>query len=394
MSFDVEQARADTPGCADVAYLNNAGASLPPTVVLETVVEHLRLEARVGGYVAADLVAERLADVRRSVARLVGASPDEIAFAENASRAWGTGLAALGPALRPGDRILVSHSEYGGNVVAALHLAERTGARVEVVPDDEDGALSVSALATMLDDRVRAVAVSWVPTQGGLVNPVGRVGELLRGHGAAYLVDATQAVGQLAVDVDEVGCDLLCATGRKYLRAPRGTGFLYVRREWIERLDPPVLDVHGAPWIATDRYELLADARRFETWETSVANRLGLGAAADYALAWGPAAIESRVRRLGAALRDRLDTVPGLRLLDLGTDHAALVSFTVAGIEAHDLAAHLRGAGVTVGVSTVDFARLDLEARGLDALVRASPHYYNREDELDRLAAAIEARRP
>jgi selenocysteine lyase/cysteine desulfurase len=391
-AIDVQRARADTPGCAHVVHLNNAGASLPPTPVLDAVVRHLELEARVGGYAAADATADRREQVYASVARLIGARPDEIALVENATRAWDLAFYSL--RLGPGDRVLTSRSEYASNVIAMLQVAQRTGASVEVVPDDEHGQLSVDALRDLLDGEggghVRLVAVGWIPTQGGLVNPVAEIGAVTREAGVPYLLDACQAVGQLVVDVGAVGCDLLSATGRKYLRAPRGTGFLYVRRELVESLEPPFLDVHSARWAAADRIEIRADARRFETWECSHACRLGLGAAVDYALALGGPAIEARVLLLGEELRSRLRAVAGLRIHDLGERRCGIVTFTIGGVDPFDLAARLRTEGINISVSTIDFARFDFEARGLEAVARASVHYYNTEDELDRLVSAVQ----
>ncbi len=387
--IDVARVRADTPGCRDVVHLNNAGAALPTRPVLDTVIEHLELEARVGGYMAGDLVAERSTAVYASVASLLGAAPTEIALVENATRAWDMVAYSLGASFRPGDRILTSGAEYASNVIGLLQLARRTGATVEFVPDDESGQLSVNALRDMLDERVRLVAMSWIPTQGGLVNPAAAVGAVTRAAGVPYLLDACQAVGQLPIDVDALGCDFLSATGRKYLRAPRGTGLLYVRREWIERLDPPFLDVHAAQWVAGDDVVARDDARRFESWERSVANQLGLGAAVDYALALGLDAIATRVVGLAASLREQLASVPGVTLHDRGVDQCGIVTFTVDGVGEHELAASLREQGINISVSTIDFARHDFEARGLTAVARASVHYYNTDDELTRLVDAV-----
>ncbi|MEX1008475.1 MAG: aminotransferase class V-fold PLP-dependent enzyme [Acidimicrobiia bacterium] len=388
-TIDVERVRADTPGCRDVVHLNNAGASLPPRIVVDTVIEHLELEARIGGYAAGDAVAERSAAVYSSVAALVGADPDEIALIENATRAWDMVFYALAARFEPGDRILTSRSEYASNVIAFLQASRRTGALVEVVPDDEHGQLSVDALREMLDDRARLVAISWIPTQGGLVNPAAEVGAVTHDAGVPYLLDACQAAGQLPIDVDVLGCDFLSATGRKYLRGPRGTGLLYVRREWIERLEPPFLDVHAARWVRDDAIEIRDDARRFETWEHSVASELGLGAGVDYALALGVNAIAERVTMLGDVLRARLNTVPGLTLHDRGLEQCGIVTFTVEHEDPFTLAARLRTDGINISVSTIDFARYDLGARNLDAVARASVHYYNTEEELDRFVAAL-----
>jgi len=392
--IDVEQARAATPGCVDVVHLNNAGASLPTRRVLDTVIEHLELEARVGGYAAADAVAERSAAVYESVATLLGAGRHEIALVESATRAWDMAFYALASTFRAGDVVLTSRSEYASNALAYLQTARRHGIAVEVIPDDEHGALSVDALHERLhrdDGRVRLVAISWIPTQGGLVNPAAAIGDLAREHGVPYLLDACQAVGQLPVDVDALGCDFLSATGRKYLRAPRGTGFLYVREEWIEELEPPFVDVHAARWTGPDTFEVRDDARRFESFEHSVAGRLGLGAAVDEALAWGADAIAARIVSLAASLRERLLRVPGVVLRDLGREHCGIVTFTVDGVDPFSLAARLRQRQVNIGVSTVDFARYDLGARGLDAVARASVHYYNTDDELDRFMTELES---
>ncbi len=391
--IDVDRARAETPGCRDVAHFNNAGASLPTRATLDTVIAHLEYEARVGGYAAADAVAERSAAVYASVASLVGAVPDEIALVESATRAWDAVAYALGASFQPGDRILTSRAEFASNVIGLLQLARRTGARVEVVPDDDVGQLSVDALHEMLDVRVRLVAMSWIPSQGGLVNPAAAVGAVTRDAGVPYLLDACQAAGQLPIDVDTLGCDFLSGTGRKYLRGPRGTGFLYVRRDWIARLDPPFLDVHAARWAPGDALVVRDDARRFESWEHSVANRLGLGAAVDQALALGVDAIAARVIALGTSLREQLATVPGLTLQDRGVERCGIVTFTVDGVDVYELAARLRAQRVNIGVSTIDFARYDFESRGLEAVARASVHYYNSDEELARLVDAV-ARAP
>lgn len=389
--IDVARARADTPGCGDVVHLNNAGAALPTRTVLDTVIDHLELEARVGGYMAADLVTERSNAVYASVASLVGASADEIALVENATRAWDMVAYSLGASFAPGDRVLTSRAEYASNVIGLLQLAHRTGASVEVVPDDDEGQLSVDALDELLDDRVRLVAMSWIPTQGGLVNPAAAVGAVTRAAGVPYLLDACQAAGQLPIDVDALGCDFLSATGRKYLRAPRGTGFLYVRRGWLDRLDPPFLDVHAAQWAPGDDVVVRADARRFESWERSVANQLGLGRAVDYALELGLDDIAERVIALAASLREQLADVPGLTLHDRGVDRCGIVTFTVDGVDVYELAASLRAQHVNISVSTIDFARYDFEARGLTAVARASVHYYNTEEELTRLVDSVTA---
>ncbi|MCL2583694.1 MAG: aminotransferase class V-fold PLP-dependent enzyme [Streptosporangiales bacterium] len=386
--FDVERARRDTPGTARVAHLNNAGSALPPAAVTDAVIDHLRLEAETGGYEAAYAVRGRLGEVYESIARLVGARTDEIAVVENATRAWDMAFYSL--PFGPGDRILTARAEYASNAIAYLQTARRTGAVVEVVDNDPSGQLSVEDLrARVARGGVKLISMTHVPTQGGLVNPAEEVGAVAREEGIPFLLDACQSVGQLPVDVERIGCDMLSATGRKFLRGPRGTGFLYVRRSLLEKLEPPFLDLHAAEWTSPTSYEIRADARRFENWETSVAGKLGLGVAAEYALSWGLDAIAERVRDLGARLRELLREADGVTVHDQGSRLCGIVSFTVNGVPGPEVQDRLRAAGVHVSVSGARSSMFDLPSRGLQEVVRASPHYYNTEDELERLIEAL-----
>jgi selenocysteine lyase/cysteine desulfurase len=288
-----------------------------------------------------------------------------------------------------GDRILTARAEYASNVIAFLQVAERTGAVVEVIPSDETGQISVEALQAMIDDRVKLIAITHVPTNGGLVNPAAAVGQVARAAGVTYLLDACQSVGQMPVDVGEIGCDLLSTTGRKYLRGPRGTGFLYVRRELAQRLQLPFLDLHAAKWVAPDRYETRADARRFENWETNYAGKVGLAVAIDYARNWGITAIWDRVRSLASRLRAELEQIPGVTVRDIGAEQCGIVTFTVEGKGAREMQQALAGRSMNVTTSTVASTRFDMEARGLEEVVRASVHYYNDEAEIERFCEAV-----
>ncbi|WP_437762715.1 aminotransferase class V-fold PLP-dependent enzyme [Sorangium sp. So ce281] len=389
MTMDIAALRRDTPACASVLHFNNAGSSLPPAVVVDTVVEHLRREATLGGYEAEAEAGERLEAVYGAIARLIGAAPGEIALVENATRAWDMAFYSL--RFGPGDRILTARTEYASNYIAFLQVARRTGAEIVPVPSDERGAVSLSALDRLLDERVKLIAVTHVPTNGGLVNPAEEIGRRARSAGVPFLLDACQSVGQLPIDVEAIGCDLLSATGRKYLRGPRGTGFLYVRRALLDRLEPPFLDLHAARWTAPDRYELRPDARRFENWESYVAGRLGLGAAAEYALRLGLPAIRDRVGALAERLRERLSELPGVAVRDLGERRCGIVTFTRAGEDATAIKARLGAQAIHVSVSTASGTLLDFEDRGIPDLVRASVHYYNDESEIDRFVAALAA---
>ncbi|MGY4801546.1 aminotransferase class V-fold PLP-dependent enzyme [Teichococcus aerofrigidensis] len=381
--IDLDLIRAETPAAARRAYLHNAGAALMPAPVLAAQVRHLELEAELGGYAAAAAEAGRLEGVYDSVARLLNAGREEIALVENATVAWQMAFYSL--RFAPGDRILTAEAEYAANYVAFLQVARRTGAEIAVVPSDATGELDTAALEAMIDARVKLIAITWVPTNGGLTNPAAAIGRIARRHGIPYLLDACQAVGQMPVDVEAIGCDMLSATGRKFLRGPRGTGFLYVRRGLLQRLEPPMIDHFAAPWVAREEYRLRDDARRFETWENNYAARAGLGVAVDYALGLGLEAIQARCQALSARLREGLARIPGAVVRDLGRSPSAIVSFTLAGRAARDMVAQAARAGIVIGASEPASTRIDAERRGLGSVLRASPHYYNTEDEIDRL---------
>jgi selenocysteine lyase/cysteine desulfurase len=385
--IDVERARRETPGCAHVVHFNNAGSALPPARVVDAVIEHLRLEARIGGYEAAAVSRDAVERVYHAAAELLHCAPDEIAIVENATRAWDMAFYAV--PLGPGDRILTAVAEYGSNYLAYLQVARRTGARVDVVPNDETGQISIDALRRAIDDRVKLISITHVPTNGGLVNPAAAVGRVAREASVPYLLDACQSVGQMPIDVDAIGCDVLSVTGRKFLRGPRGTGFLYVRRAFLERLEPPFLDVHAARWTAPDRYEIRADARRFENWETNHATKLGLAVAIDYALEWGLQAIRDRVYGLAARLRERLSAMPGITVRDLGAEQCGIVTFTVDGRSPADVKASLAQRAINVTVSSRSSTLLDMDARGLPDVVRASVHYYNTDGEIELFCRAL-----
>ncbi|ATQ31207.1 aminotransferase class V-fold PLP-dependent enzyme [Rhodococcus ruber] len=385
--LDLQRARRDTPGCFDRVFLDSAGSSLPPTPVLETTVAHLRREAEVGGYVAAAERADDLAAVKTSIARLIGAEAPSIALVESATRAWASFFYSV--PLRAGDRILLTRSEYASNAVSALQRARATGATVETMPTDALGRIDVDALTRTLDERVKLVSVVHAPTNGGLVNPVREVADAAHAVGALVLLDACQSVGQLPVSVPEFDVDALSATGRKWLRGPRGTGFLYVRPRLVTELEPAVLDLHSAQWTAPGEYRLADDATRFELWETNVAARLGLGAAVDYLLDLGVDAVTEAVAYRAEHLREGLGRIPGVAVRDLGKEHSGIVSFTVDGWEPPRLREALAAEAITVTVSGRGSTLLEMSARRLESVVRASPHYFVSPADVDRFLAAV-----
>lgn len=385
--IDLERVRADTPAVEDRVFLNHAGASPSPRPVLDVVTGHLAEEARLGGYEAAERRAADVDVARSSVAGLIGAAPEEVAFATSATDAWERAFWSF--PWRSGDVVLTGRAEYVTNAVNLLVARDRFGVEIRIVDDDEHGQIDLDDLERHLSDPdVRLMSLAHVPTAGGLVNPAGHVGARCRAAGVPFLLDACQSAGQRVLDVDELGCDLLVATGRKYLRGPRGTGFLFVRSELAERLTP--LGSGRADWTDATSYLWPDGARRFESFERSIAGVLGLEAAVDYALGLGLDAIEARVTGLAEHLRDGLGAIDGVIVRDLGVERCGIVTFTVDGVDPAAVRSRLAVDDVHVWVTDAAHARLDLDERGIDTMVRASVHYLNTTDELDRTVELVE----
>ncbi|GAA2984281.1 aminotransferase class V-fold PLP-dependent enzyme [Actinokineospora diospyrosa] len=383
----VELAQADTPAAVSQVFLDSAGSSLPPRPVVDEVVAHLRREAEVGGYRAYEERLEELEEGYGLTAEFFGCDPDEIAFTDSASRSWLALLDAV--PLGPGDRILTTEVEYGGNAIALLNLAQQAGATVELVPSGADGVLDLQALRDTLDERVKLVSLVHVPTNGGVVSPVAAAAAAAKEVGALVLLDACQSIGQLPVTFAGTGADMITGTGRKWLRGPRGTGLLAVRRAALAQLKPRLIDLQGATWTGPDKIDIRADARVFELWENPVAERLGLLVALRYALDLGLDRIAATVTARADQLRAGLAALPRVTVRDLGSAPSGIVSFTVDGMAPEAVKAALAERDITVTVSRVTSTRYDMTRRGLEQVVRASPHYFVADGQVDRAVDAV-----
>jgi len=386
--IDIEKIRAETPGIEFSTHLLACGSSLMPNNVVDAITQHTQLEALMGGYEAEAKKADELNNIYDIVAKHIGANSYEIALMENSTVAWSHAFYAL--PLNSGSKILTSEAEYAANYVAFLQRAKRDNLIIDIVPSDESGTLDINALESMVDEEVGLIAISWIPTNGGLVNPAEKVGQIAKKYNIPYLLDACQAAGQMSIDVEKIGCDFLAATGRKFLRGPRGTGFLYIKDKWLSIIEPVMIDHFGAPWVSKNTYELRKDARRFETWENSYALRIGLGEAITYAEEIGIDLIHERVQLLARLNRKLLSEVKNVQVRDIGTEQCGIISFSIEEEKnPKKIVDQMSEAGFTIGSVDPESTLIDSEKRKLPTLLRMAPHYYNTEEEIEKAVKQI-----
>ena len=389
--MDIERYRSDTPGCSHRVHLNNAGSGLMPSPVINAITSHIKLESEIGGYEAQDAQGDAIAAAYRSVAKLVGTTTANIAFTENATASFVQALSAI--SFESGDVILTTRNDYASNQIQFLSLQARLGVQVIRAPDNLQGGVDVAAMAELIHKHEpRLVCVTQVPTNSGLEQDVNAIGEACREAGVIYLVDACQSVGQLPIRVQDMRCDFLAATARKFLRGPRGSGFLFVSDRILEqRLEPLFIDMHGASWTSENSYESVDTAKRFENWEFAWAQVLGTGAAADYAISAGVDNIRRRVEGLVRRLREALSSVDKVRVLGNDEELCGIVTVTVDGHDPYEIVTALRAQGINVSAQGREYAVIDYDKKNVAAALRISPHYYNTESEIDQVVAAIES---
>lgn len=387
--MDIDQIRKDTSGCEAVIHFNNAGASLVPRQVADAIRNYTTEEEHTGGYEIAEFSFSEVDTFYEYAAQLLNCKSSNIAFTTSATDGYNKALSAI--PFKEGDMVLISENDYSSNFIAFISLQKRFGIRLIKVRNVAAGEIDLQDLEEKIKQyHPRLVSVTHVPTSSGLIQPVAAIGAIIKKYDTLFILDACQSLGQIPVDAMETGADFISGTFRKFLRGPRGTGLLYVSdRVLSSGMEPLFLDLRGAEWVAEDQYVPREDAKRFETWEKSYALMMGSIAALKYVLDLGIADIASRSSTLIARLKLALSAIDFVTLQDRGTNQCNIVTFSVKQGKEQDVKAFFRSHGINIYTTGKSSAMIDFTEKGLDWVVRVSPHYYNTESEIDRFIEVV-----
>jgi selenocysteine lyase/cysteine desulfurase len=379
--LDISKLRQNTPGTLHKVHFNNAGAALMEQSVYDEVLNYQQYELINGGYEAQNHFEQELQNFYSECAKMLNCGPHNIAFTSGASHAWD--LAFYGLNLNEGDEIITSHTEYVSNYLSLLKATKEQGVVIKVIDNDEHGSLNLAHLKELINDKTKLMTLAYIPTSGGQVNPVNEAGKLASEHGVTFILDACQAVGQIPIDLNTIHCDYLCATGRKYLRGPRGTGFLYVSDEALRKFGPHSVNARSAVWSGVNDLKVNEDATQYEDWEHNCAAKLGLAKAINNYITLDGKELWERIQNLAKSIRNKLRSIPKITVTDRGQLQCGIVTFHHESIDSAEIVKAMLAKNFNCTLTPKDFARLDLETRGLGDLVRASLHYYNTEEEID-----------
>lgn len=387
--MDIDQIRKDTPGCGDKLFLNTAGSSLMPYSVNRKIKDYLDQEEQIGGYKTEELREKEIAGFYSETAKLIGCKPKNIAFAHDATDAYAKALSSIN--FQKGDTIVTTDDDYASNHIQFLSLKKRHNLKIHRIKNLENGDLDLEDFLKLVKTQTpKLTAVTHVPTNSGLIQDIVAIGEICKEYNILYLVDACQSVGQIEVDVNTIQCGFLTATGRKFLRGPRGTGFLYVSDQLLEKgFEPVFIDGGGAIWTEVDKYKSFNTAQRFQTWESPYALMVGLSEAIRYANVMGIDKISAYNARLMNKLRTNLTEISDVQLFDKGSQRCNLLTFRKLGKSLERITRILDENQVYYSISNKEWGLLDYRKKGVEWTIRLSPHYFNNLDEMDRVAEII-----
>lgn len=384
--MNTDKIRQEIRGLSDgKLFFNNAGSSLMPNIVVDSMIDYLQQEEQFGGYEVANKNAELLENFYTETAKLINCKPSNIAFMTSATEAFSKALSSI--IFKEGDTVITTVDDYISNQITFISLQKRLNVKIIRIKKLKNNELDLEDLENLIkQNHPKLVAVTHIPTNSGLVQDIEAVGKICRQYDILYLADCCQSVGQMVVDVEKIGCDFLTATGRKFMRGPRGSGFLYVSDRVLEQDYAPILlDMRGAHWSEYNNYELFKTAKRFEHWEVSYAAVLGMMEAVKYANIIGLNNIENYNKKLAETLRKNLEN-GGFKVLDIGKNLSSIVTFCGPDNDLDNIQKVLKENNVFFSVSYKNSALIDFTDKKVDGAVRLSPHYFNTLEEIEKVS--------
>ena len=396
--FDVGRIRelfpilAQRVGDKPLAYLDNAATTQKPRPVLDALSRYYAEEnANIhrGVYALSQHATEAYEGARAKVARFLNATePAEIIFTRNATEGINLVAQTFGrQTVGAGDEVVISTMEHHSNIVPWQMLCEEKGARLRVVPISDTGELMLEELASLLGPRTKLLSIVHMSNSLGTINPVREVVELAQAHGVPVLIDGSQAAYHMPVDVQALGCDFYVVTGHK-LYGPTGIGALYGRRALLDAMPPYQGGGDMIRSVTFERTTYNEVPHKFEAGTPHIAGAIGLGAAVDFIVGVGFAAITAHERPLLEYATTALEAVPGLRLIGTAPNKASILSFVLDGVHAHDIGTIVDTEGVAIRTGH-HCTQPVMERFGVPATARASLAMYNTTAEIDQLVAAL-----
>ena len=385
---EVRQFRKETTGTKNIIHLNNAGAGLMPDVVTDAQLDHIRLESEIGGYEAADLKSDAIQAFYEQAALLFNCKPSNIAFTASATDAYTRTLSSI--PFKKGDIILTDKDDFVSNQIQFLSLQKRLAIEIIHINNAPEGGVDLNDLEEKLKKyQPTLLAITHIPTNSGLVQPVDEIADIYNNYSNRYpgktwyILDACQSAGQMKLDVQSLHCDFLSLTCRKYLRGPRGTGALYISDRVLDAgLEPLFIDMRGAEWTEKGKYKQQPDARRFEDWEFAYSTVIGTKTAIEYCRNIGEEKIWQQVKLLAEFTRRQLQAIDGLMLMDRGKEKSGSVTFHIAGFKPKFIVRELLKRKINVVASYRAYGLIDFDEKGVEWVIRTSPHYYNTMSEI------------
>lgn len=389
MDFSINQIRQNTPGCLDKIFINSAGSSLMSKEVVQISKDYMDMEADIGGY---DVMANHYEDFNLfylEASKLINANPRNMAFAISATDAYSKVLYSFKWTEK--DVILTTKDDYVSNIISFIHINRRFGSQIKFVDCLDSGDLDYEDLARKLEQYKPTIfALTHIPTSAGTIHDAEKAGEICANFDTYYLLDACQSIGQLDVDVRKIKCDFLTVTGRKFLKAPRGTGFLYVANHILDTdMGPLCIDLAGSTWDSETSFKFGSEAKRFEFWEKNYSNFLGLTQAIREINEIGIEKIAAYNKMLSGYFRNELEQVDGLKIYDHGSLKGNIITWKIPGLKQSEISKLFHERRVIFSFSSNTSALYDLNKKGEEWLVRFSPHFFNTTEEADQVGEIL-----